>query len=898
MSSHRLSITIAALFLACFSSLASAQIPSLEQPQHECAKGKIEAFSRLQGAIASETQSQAGYDVIFYDIDITIDPSDSTVAGTVTMTAEVTSMALSQVDINLLDNMSVTQVIGSSGILAFTHSNDMIEVTLDRPYTSGETFDVTIEYSGTPVGSGFGSFVFDTQDGQDAIWSLSEPFGAREWWPCKDIPSDKADSVDVKVTVPTGLIVASNGNLKSLTNNGATDTYWWQERYPIASYLVSVAIHPYLTFSHWYHYSPTDSMEVQNYVFASHYEGVQENYALTVPMIEAFAGYFGEYPFIDEKYGHAEFTRGGGMEHQTITSLWGSAEYLIAHELAHQWFGDYVTCENFHHIWMNEGFATYSEALWLESQYGETQYHSDMASKKYFGAGTVYVPDTSDEGRIFDYGLSYAKGSWVLHMLRHVVGDATFFSIFQAYYNDVNHQYGTVTTEQFRDVCESVSGMDLDWFFQQWIYEEYYPEYSFNWTKAQNGGSWDLSLSIDQLQTGYIFKMPVDIEIQSATGDTTTVVVWDSLATQGFIITVPFEPAVVLFDPGEWILKTIDEPVVDPSFDQGILVVNGVDFDEPAYTTSIWSAYEDSTFWGSHPISFWDCFAVPVSGYPPNVPAPVGHGAVPSSILGRYSTVVWVGNHYNGDLARWYDTAILPYLNAGGNVLLITRRGDYFLDVDFQNYLGISFTATDTTLNNCVSTYTGLTNIALISTQSFCAVFDTALTNTESTMLFEEAPGLGLGVWRKPAAGAGIRPDGGQMVFISGRGYRYNHDQERGNVEYILSNFFGEPYDSPVDVEAPPAGPAFALGQNVPNPFNPQTTIRFSVPDTRGVTLRVYDVAGRLVNTLVERQYPAGTHVINWNGTDRRGASVASGVYFYKIIAGTDVATKKMVLLR
>jgi len=898
MSSHRLTIIIVALLVAFIATSAIAQIPSFEKPQHECAKGKIESFSRLQASIMAETQSQADYDVILYDIDITIDPSDSTVAGTVTMTAEVTSLALTQADINLLDNMTVAQVSNTSGALAYTHSGDIIAVTLDRPYTNGETFDVTIVYSGTPSVSGFGSFVFDTMDGQPAIWSLSEPFGARAWWPCKDIPSDKADSVDVRVTVPTGLIVASNGNLKSLTNNGATDTYWWQERYPIASYLVSVAIHPYTTFSHWYHYTPTDSMEVQNYVFASHYDEAQANLPLTVPMIEAFAGYFGEYPFIEEKYGHAEFKRGGGMEHQTITSLWRFAEYLVAHELAHQWFGDYVTCEDFHHIWMNEGFATYSEALWLEGQYGEAQYHSDMSTKKYFGAGTVYVPDTGDVGRIFNYGLSYAKGSWVLHMLRHVVGDATFFNIFQAYYNDVNHQYGTVTTEQFRDICETVSGMDLDWYFQQWIYEEYYPEYSFSWTTAQNGGSWDLSLTIDQLQSGYLFKMPVDIEIQSAIGDTTTVVVWDSLATQAFNIVVPFEPTVVLFDPGEWILKTIDEPVVDPSFDQGILVVNGVDFDEPAFTTSIWSAYEDSTFWGDNPISFWDCFALPASGYPPNVPAPVGHGAVPSSVLGRYSTVVWVGNHFNGDLARWFDTEILYYLNAGGNVLLITRRGDYFLDADFQSYLGISFTDSDITFSDCLSTYPGLTDMALIGTQSFTAVFDTTLSGGESTLLFEDGTGRGLGVWRKPAGGAGIRSDGGQMVFISGRGYRFNHGQERGNVEYILSNFFGEPYDSPVDVETPAAGPPFALGQNVPNPFNPQTTIRFSVPDTRGVTLRVYDVAGRLVNTLVERQYPAGTHVVNWDGTDRRGASVASGVYFYKIIAGTDVATRKMVLLR
>jgi hypothetical protein len=895
MSFSRVFVTAAFLALFFTPFVSPAQTLQREEHQPECARGKAKAVAKMRAAVAAQTQNQSDYDAIFYDLDISVDPTAQTVSGTVTMTAAVLSTTLNTADINLLDNMTVSQVSNTSGPLAFTHAGDIVAVTLDKTYNQGQLFEVAIQYSGTPVGSGFGSFVFDTMDGEHAIWSLSEPFGAREWWPCKDIPSDKADSVDVRVTVPAGLIVASNGNLNSVTNNGATDTYWWQERYPITTYLVSVAIHPYVTFSHWYYHSPTDSMEVQNYVFASHYDGVQANYALTVPMIEAFAGMFGEYPFIEEKYGHAEFTRGGGMEHQTITSLWGSSEFLIAHELAHQWWGDYITCENFHHIWMNEGFATYSEALWLESQYGASQYFADMGAKKYFGAGTIYVPETSDVARIFHGGLSYDKGSWVLHMLRHVVGDAVFFDILQAYYNDPDRQYGTVTTEQFRDICESVSGMELDWFFHQWIYEEYYPDYSFHWSATPNGGSWDIALTIDQLQGNYIFKMPVDVEIQSATGDTTTVTVWDSLATQAFVISAPFEPAVVLLDPDEWILRTIDEPVVNPTFDQGILVVNGVDFD--TYTNDVYTAYEDSAFWGSHAISFWDCFPEPAMGYPPNLPAATGHGAVPSSVLGRYSTVVWVGNDYNGDLARWFDTAILSYLNAGGNVLLVTRRGNYFVDDGFQAYLGISFTDTDITLTNCVSTYPGLTDMSFSGTQSWNAVFDTTLSNSESTLLFRDTSGRGMGVWRKPAAGAGSRQDGGQMVFISGRGYRYNYDHLRGNIEVILSSHFQEPY-APVAADDVPAGPAFALGQNVPNPFNPHTTIRFSVPETRAVTLRIYDVAGRLVITLADRSYPAGSYSVMWDGTDRRGESAASGVYFYKIIAGSDTATRKMVLLR
>ena len=871
----------------------------VRQLHKELAESKAERLARFRGLDAVQTLNQSDYDVVYYDLDLDMDPTTSTVSGTVTMTAEVVSATLSQVDVNLLNNMTVSQVTGSGGPLSFTHSNDIVSVTLDRTYNQGESFTIAVDYSGTPSASA-GAFGFDTYNSQPMIWSLSEPFGARSWWPCKDIPADKADSVDVRITIPAGLIVASNGTLRSVTNNPSTDTYWWHEQYPITTYLVSVAIHPYTTFSHWYNYSPTDSMEVQYYVFPDHYTSVQATYALVVPMIEVFVPLFGEYPFLEEKYGHAEFLWGGGMEHQTITSLGGWGEYLIVHELAHMWWGDLITCDDFHHIWLNEGCATYSEALWSEMAYGKAQYHQDMSAAKYFGGGTIYVPDTSNTSRIFHSGLSYNKGSWVPHMLRHVVGDTTFFDIMQAYYADPRYQYGTATTEEFRDLAEDVSGIDLDFFFHQWIYEEYYPSYAYSWTTTQNGGSWDLDLTIDQTQTHYIFTMPIDIAVTTALGDT-TFVVWDSLAAQQFTLSLPAEPTVVQLDPEEWILRTIEQSIVDPTFDQGILVVNGVDF--TVYGSEIWTAYEDSVFWGTHDIDFWDFFAETGSGYPANVPAPLGHGAVPGDILKQYSAVVWVGNNYNGDIGGWYDTAILPYLEAGGNVLLMSRYGQTFLTEPLREYLGVTWRESATaTLNNCVSTYSGLTNMSRIGTQSYCAVFDTSLATSETTLLFKETTTFsthrGLGAWRKPVGGGTDRDDGGQLVFISGRPYRYNHNNLRDNVQFILDNFFGEPYSPPTGVAAAPHGPPFALGQNYPNPFNPHTTIRFSVPAATSVTLRVYDVAGRLVATLADKAYAPGIHAVTWNGTNNSGQGVSSGIYFYKITAGRDVATKKMVLLR
>jgi hypothetical protein len=717
------------------------------------------------------------------------------------------------------------------------------------------------------------------------------------------VPSDKADSVDIHITVPSDLIVASNGNLISETINGSDKTYHWSERYPITTYLVSVAIHPYTVYSDWYVYSPTDSMEVQYYVFPDKYEAMQSVYGMTVEMIEVFSSLFGEYPFINEKYGHAHFLWGGGMEHQTCSSLYYAIahEYLNVHELAHMWWGDMITCDSFHHIWLNEGFAVYSEALWSQEKYGVAKYHQDMENTKYFGGGTIFVPNPDDFSRIFNVGLSYNKASWVPHMLRHIVGDATFYDILTTYYADTRYQYGTATTEEFRDLCEDVAGIDLDWFFHQWIYEEYYPQYEYNWSSAPNGGLYDVSLTIDQVQTNYIFKMPIDVTVTTTAGDT-TFVVWDSLATQAFTLTVDSPPIQVALDKDDWILCTIEEPVIDPTFHRGILVVNGVDFD--TYGSAIWSAYADSAFWGSYDMSFWDCFEETGSGYPANVPTPLGHGPIPADTLKEFSTVVWVGNNYNGDLPKWTDTAIQSYLQAGGNVLLMSRMGRDFVDEDLRSYLGITWREfPENTLNNCVATYPGLVDMTLAGgTQTYCAVFDTSLATSESTLLFKETASFsthrGLGAIRIPVGGGTDREDGGRFAFLSGRPYRWNHDALRANVEFMLGSLLNEPY-VPTGIE-PPATPkaALRLEQNHPNPFNPETTIRYTVPTGGLVDMKIYDVSGRLVRTLVSRELPAGEHSVLWDGKNTGGESVASGVYFYRMIAGGQAVTKKMVMLR
>ncbi|TMQ52150.1 MAG: hypothetical protein E6K73_03680 [Candidatus Eisenbacteria bacterium] len=517
---------------------------------------KAMAMARAKGFETFQTANQSAYDVRTYDLDLNANPNIPLLTGSVKVRATVLTGPLTTMELDFYSNMAVDSVRAGGVPASFSRSGNLLIVNLDRPYATGETMEVKVSYHGLPTG---GSFAFDSANGRSLIWSLSEPFGARTWWPCKDYPSDKADSVDVRVSVPSGMITASNGNLLESSDDGTTARTHWKERYPITTYLVSVTSYAYTVYSDWYHSTSTDSMEIRFFIYPENAASTANVNSKIKNMIAAFAARFGPYPFLAEKYGEAEFNWGGGMEHQTCTSLGVFFEYVIAHELSHQWWGDMVTCRDFHHVWLNEGFATYSEALWAEANSGASGYLSDLMGNQYFGAGTIYVPDENNENRVFSSNLSYNKPSWVLHMLRHVLGDATFFAALHAYYQQ--YQYRTAVTEEFRDVCEAVSGRDLHRFFQEWIYGEYYPNYQFgsSWIAAPGGG-YDVSLVLEQTQTWQLFWMPVDVTVNTPAGPQTFVVM-DSLAHQAFSLHVAQRPDSVQIDPFSWILRRVTGPV-------------------------------------------------------------------------------------------------------------------------------------------------------------------------------------------------------------------------------------------------------------------------------------------------------------------------------------------------
>lgn len=538
------------------------------EARREALKEKYSGMHRISSGLA---QGQEDFDVIYYELNLNLDPDTETITGTVTIRANSLITNLNQAIIDLFNDMTVSSVTGNAS--GYIHADDLITIDLDGSYGIGETFEVSIVYSGQPLEYNGLGFHFNTSGGLPAISNDSYPYYARSWWPCKDDPADKADSVDMIFTVPDELTVVCNGALRDVTDNlDGTKTFHWHEGYPISTYLICIAAADYVTFSDWYQPAVGDLMEIRYYVFPADLNDAMEDFNIDVEAMEFYVSIYGEYPFIEEKYGIAECASAfAGMEYQTITFygsyfITGTHEYddIVVHELSHMWWGDMVTNENWHSTWLNEGFASYSEALWFEHVGGSDAYHQymDVTLNSLGFTNPIYRYETSDPFGILE-GEVYDKGAWVLHMLRGMVGFETLIDILAEYRNQ--YEFGTVTTEDFQAVCEQVSGMDLSWFFQQWIYEPWHPEYYWGWqVEGMAGSDFIISGFIDQVQEdGPIFTMPLDLGIVTVGGDTLYETVFVDEQFKPFQLTVGEEPVDVLLDPLNWVLKEASG-VTDP----------------------------------------------------------------------------------------------------------------------------------------------------------------------------------------------------------------------------------------------------------------------------------------------------------------------------------------------
>ncbi|MCH1547168.1 MAG: M1 family metallopeptidase, partial [Flavobacteriaceae bacterium] len=434
------------------------------------------------------------YDLKYHKLDVVLDPDEAFISGTIT-SHFLALQDLNQLTFDLADNMQVDNVtnLSTNTSLNYTqNSNDELVIDLEQTQIEGTIDSLSVTYSGNPVSSGFGSFEQSYHNGDPIVWTLSEPYGAKGWWPCKQDLNDKIDSIDVFIKTPIynpdneEYISASNGLEISQTYNGNTKTTHFSHNYPIPAYLIAIAVTNYEIYSHEVSNNGSP-FEIVNYVYPENFTSAQNQTDVTVDIMNFFSQKFEEYPFADEKYGHAQFGWGGGMEHTTVSFMGNFSRGLIAHELAHQWFGNKITCGSWQDIWLNEGFATYLSGLVIEHLDGDSSFKSWRQNKVNSITnqpnGSVYVPaeDTLTVGRVFSSRLSYNKGSMVLHMLRNKIGDELFFQSLQNYLINPDFAYGYAKSENFINSVEQTTKLDLTEFFNDWLFNEGYPSYLAEW---------------------------------------------------------------------------------------------------------------------------------------------------------------------------------------------------------------------------------------------------------------------------------------------------------------------------------------------------------------------------------------------------------------------------------
>ncbi len=500
--------------------------------------------------------NQFKINILKYYLNINLFPEQQLLQGDVTITGVVLDKTIKQIDLNFYDNMKISLLTLNGEKSSYEEKGTRLSI----PYfnTTSDTFNIRVVYEGTPKRVGFSSFVFGEINGMSCTYNLNEPNYASTWFPCNDIPSDKA-LLDIKITNDSSEVSASNGLLMGVTTNGSRRTYHWKSNYPISTYLICLFSSNYKTFSQKYiSQNKQDTMSIDYYVFPNQLEAAKIDFQDHPDMINFFAKTFGEYPFIKEKYGVAEFLwQLGAMETQTLTGIGSNFiggnklfDDVYAHELSHHWWGDAVGPETWKDIWLNEGFASYCEALYKEHIGGFNALRAAMLSKyrdNFYG--TLYNPKD-----LFGKTV-YEKGAWVLHMLRHEVGDSTFFKILRTYYQ--TYKYKNASTKDFENICKKVSGKDLEQFFNQWVFDgSGILNVNYSWETDKN----NLTLNLAQTQTGYnVYQFPLDIKIVYTDNSEEIKTIFVNQRQQNFVFPMTKIPAVIKVDPYNWLLAEFDE---------------------------------------------------------------------------------------------------------------------------------------------------------------------------------------------------------------------------------------------------------------------------------------------------------------------------------------------------
>ena len=549
------------------------------QVQHVCSQSKLSALLRntltknnLNSAEASLIEK---YDVGFHHLSLAVERTGTAIKGSVRTIARSRVAQLDTFLFQLHSNFTVDSILTpSQDRLPFAKMGNVTAVLLPQSVGLNQIIDLTIYYRGTPpsganaaIGNGFSNRASPTY-GNQITWSLSEPYSAYEWWPCKQSLQDKIDSCFISITTDTSNKVGSNGILVSVEpKDNGKHTYHWQTRYAMNYYLVALTVGQYREYvSYAKPKQIADSILIQNYIYnATAYNNNKASIDITAKQLELFSDLFGVYPYHKEKYGHMMAPFSGGMEHQTMSSMGIFNFGIVAHELGHQWFGNHVTCATWSDIWLNEGFASYTEYLaakYLNSPANALSVLNGMHTSAKAGIGSVYVTDTNNVSRIFSSALTYEKGGSAVRVLHYILGDSLFFNMCRTYLN--KHGNGNASTADLAQVCKEVSGKNLDYYFDQWIYGAGFPSYQIKWN--YKGGKLFVKLTQSNAQdANNVFNLSLPLLIRRAGASDTLVYLNNTKSNELFEIGLTDSVNFIQLDPENWILKN-----VQVTFDGGL----------------------------------------------------------------------------------------------------------------------------------------------------------------------------------------------------------------------------------------------------------------------------------------------------------------------------------------
>lgn len=518
--------------------------------EHPCAHAKA-ALAREFADLPPAAQALAEddpTDAIHYSIEIEPDFDAKTITGTTTLTIMSRVDGLTTFDFRLVDSLQITSITCNGVAVSTTRlTAATVQAQLDRSYNAGETFALVVQYSGPPRRY-MVSFNFETHAGEPVVFTISQTNYAFTWFPNKDDNRDKL-TADLAVIVPTSMTAVANGTLQSVTPLAGDRQRWaYASNYPVPTQLIYFAATNYVQFGATYSGADGD-LPLTFYVYPENDTPARREDCLdTINMLAIFTDRFGPYPFPDDGYGIYELKLLGGIEHQARSGQGIFSRDVTAHELAHQWWGDLVTCATWQDLWLNEGFATYGEAIFLES-----------LSPQFLIAGMqLRRPLDRQPAFAYNYGYpssAYRRGAWTLHMLRHMVGDARFWSLLADY--RASFAFGSATTDEFRMVAEATYAGDLVWFFDQWIYREGLPDYRYNWRLIEVNGQQYAEVSCTQSQPTEepTFWMPVELEFSANDGSNVQrQTVWNDARSEHFLLPVSGLVQQMTFDPDMWLL--------------------------------------------------------------------------------------------------------------------------------------------------------------------------------------------------------------------------------------------------------------------------------------------------------------------------------------------------------